>query len=282
MSDESSAVLEHFLFVMPYLNELSSADVGVAVSDREKYLLYKPGRRLDLKVTVGMPLKPGTAIVRAMEEKRRVVIRGASAASGGLPYIGTAYPIFDATGEVVGGAVLTESVERQEALRKMAASLTDSISLLASTTEEISAQTEEIAAVSSKLAVIAKESQARARETNQVLGLIKNIAGQTNLLGLNAAIEAARVGDAGRGFGVVAEEIRKLATDSADSIKKIDDIMRTIQADSDNNYSQLSHVNEVLAEIATAITNVAGAVQQAGGLAHQLDAMAEELGKDHK
>jgi hypothetical protein len=276
---EKIGVLQHFLHVMPFLNELSINGVSVAVTDREKYLYYKPSQKLDLKITPGTPLKPGTAIVRAMEEKRRAVVRG-DRATFGLPYIAVAYPIIDHDGSVVGGAVVIESVERQDELKEMAVRLSDSIGVLASTTQQISAQTQEIAAVSSRMAGVAQESEKRVKETDQVLGLIKSIAGQTNLLGLNAAIEAARVGEAGRGFGVVAEEIRKLATGSAESIKKIDEIIRAIQTDSTDTYRQLSQVNEVISQIADAVTHVAGAVQQAGEMAQQLDVMAENLSKD--
>ncbi|WP_373657656.1 hypothetical protein SPACI_018530 [Sporomusa acidovorans DSM 3132] len=64
------------------------------------------------------------------------------------------------------------------------------------------------------------------KELNNILDFIQTISGETNLLGLNAAIEAARVGDNGRGFAAVANEIRKLATYSADSVNKI---TRTLQ-----------------------------------------------------
>ena len=152
--------------------------------------------------------------------------------------------------------------------------------MLASTTEEISAQTEEVASVSANLSRLSQESSRRVKETDQVLGLIRSIAGQTNLLGLNAAIEAARVGDAGRGFGVVAEEIRKLAASSTDSIKKIEDIIRAIQKDSDSTARQFAQVNDVIGQVATAITHVAGAVEQAGSMAHELDELAEGLSRD--
>ena len=124
---------------------------------------------------------------------------------------------------------------------------------------------------------VTRDSQGRVQETDQVIGFIKNIAGQTNLLGLNAAIEAARVGDQGRGFGVVAQEIRKLAIDSADSIKKIDAIIKSIQADSNQTNSQTEHINAVLGEIANAITQVTAAVQEANDQARKLGVMADDL-----
>lgn len=66
-------------------------------------------------------------------------------------------------------------------------------------------------------------------EIGNIIELIEGIAGQTNLLALNAAIEAARAGDAGRGFSVVAEEIRGLAADSTSATDQISSILKQIQ-----------------------------------------------------
>ena len=276
---EVNLVLEKFLHVMPLLGAMFSTDIGVAVTDREKYLLYKSGRQLDLKITAGTTLKAGTAIVRAMNENRRVSVRG-DKATFGLPYIATAVPIHDDNGAVVGGAVIIESVDQQDRLKEMAEKLADSTSTLASTSQEISAQTEEISAVSRAMSLAANQSQNRLKETDQVVGLIKAIAGQTNMLGLNAAIEAARVGEQGRGFGVVAEEIRKLAASTGDSIKQIEATLRTIREDSGKNYEQACRIDEVMPQIAQAITQVAGTVQDVNEMARSLNQMAEDLTKN--
>lgn len=281
MSEEKDVILEHFRYVMPFLNDLSIKEIGVGLTDREKYLLYKPGKDLDMKAWPGMPLKPGSAVAQAMEEKRRVVMRGDERIFG-MPYIAVACPISEASGEIIGCAVISEAVELQDTLKNMAANLADHISLLASTTEEISAQSEEIAALCSSLAKESLASQSRVNQTNQVIGLIRDIADQTNLLGLNAAIEAARVGDMGRGFGVVAEEIRKLATSSATSIKEAGTIINAVQADSSQVCKSLSQINEAISQIATAITNVAGTVQQTSSLAERLQSMADSLSIDSK
>jgi methyl-accepting chemotaxis protein len=88
----------------------------------------------------------------------------------------------------------------------------------------------------------------RVQDVDKVLTVISDIADQTNLLALNAAIEAARAGEAGRGFAVVADEVRKLAEKTMNATKEVAEVLSGIQRDTEHN---VATVDATVAEMMT-------------------------------
>ena len=102
-----------------------------------------------------------------------------------------------------------------------------------------------------------KELGQQAESIGGVMNVISDIADQTNLLALNAAIEAARAGEAGRGFAVVADEVRKLAEKTMDATKEVGGNIQAIQHSARTNIDEVTNAVQNIGE-ATELANASG------------------------
>jgi len=100
-----------------------------------------------------------------------------------------------------------------------------------------------------------------ARRTGEIVGMIEDIAFQTNMLALNASVEAAKAGEAGRGFSVVAEEVRKLAQRSSQAAQEVGELLESSARQIGEGMTRITAVDLTLGDIAQGIRDVAGTLQ---------------------
>ncbi len=140
---------------------------------------------------------------------------------------------------------------------------------------------------------VIQQLEAESRNIGSVLDVIKSIAEQTNLLALNAAIEAARAGEQGRGFAVVADEVRTLAGRTQDSTQEIEEMIIRLQSGTNNavkvmasgkemtqvGVDQAAAAGEALQTINAAVERISSMNTQIAGAAEEQSTVTEEINR---
>lgn len=167
---------------------------------------------------------------------------------------------------------------------KNSADLASAVQMAAAGMEEMTASVGEIAASAASAADLAMRVAGMAEETNRTMGdlheqsgaiqeiiqMILQIANQTHLLALNATIEAERAGESGRGFRVVAKEVKHLAEETARATVSITDRVRTMRERTETAVDSVAGINEEIRRIRETQTTIAGAVEEQRAVAAEI------------
>lgn len=265
-SDEIGAMASA---VKVFKDNMIKADRLAAEKEAENEVKMRRARALD-------------ELTRTFETKVAELVSGLSSASA----------VMEGTAQSMSSTA--SATNRQAAVVAAASEQTSTnVQTVASATEELTSSIAEIGRQVTQSTAIAARAVDSARRTGEtarslaegaqkigdVVTLIQSIAEQTNLLALNATIEAARAGEAGRGFAVVASEVKSLAGQTAKATTEISEQIAAIQSASDETVAAIHGVVDVIAEIDQIGIAIASAIEEQGSATKEIARSVQEAAR---
>jgi hypothetical protein len=269
------AAFDHFA---PLLAEMFPGGVLLYTTNLKTFTRRQPSKLFDLPaVQVGDTIKEGDIALKSIQTKKSTVVEF-DAGKYGTPVVVVNYPLFNEEGtELVGtfGMIIPKKISFQ--LRSMSENLSNGLDGISAAIEELTASASQIHENEQVLNTDIKGIISLSDEINNVSVFIREIADETKMLGLNAAIEAARAGDAGRGFGVVADEIRKLSEQSKSTVPQIKELTDNIKASIDKVIEKSNSSLHSSEEQAAASQEITASIEEITSMAEELNGIAIQL-----
>ncbi len=269
----NNEIINAFDMLIPYISHFFNDDVSFALTDSEKYLKVVNCSKLVFKINPMDPIPNGGAIREAINSGK-VVIKDVPESVYGVPFKSFAIPVIN-NGNIEGVIVAGKSIKIRNSTIEASSELSEALKQMSMTINTINSGIQDVASKNSNLLAMTNETKSKTDDTGEILRFVQKVSSQTNLLGLNAAIEAARAGELGKGFSVVAEEIRKLSTSTSDSVVKIDSFLRNIEKSISEISDSLKESNNTFQNQATALEEITDSIKEIHSIANKL----EELSK---
>ncbi|MGX4585915.1 methyl-accepting chemotaxis protein [Paenibacillus chitinolyticus] len=262
-------LIRAFVKVAPLLSSLNHDDITIGIYDTEKLIINIPGKTFSLNVSPGDPLMEGDIVTNAIRNNTPLTAVVPKELFG-FPLAARAIPLHDEQGRVIGGVGMGTSLEKANKLFEMAESFS---AIVEQTTASIGDISRSVSNLTDRVTDVTHQMQdvsSSAQQIGKISAVVKEISDQSNMLGLNAAIEAARAGEVGRGFSVVADEIRKLATSSKENVDQINGITKNIQ-------ELLLRLNHAFSDIYTLTDTQSKAIREFSATIQEISTKAEDL-----
>lgn len=269
-------LLEAFKMVMPYLPHFFEDEISVALTDTKQFLVNQACDSIPLKSVYGDPIPPSGAGSKAISTKR-AVIQEVPKEVYGTPFKSYAVPLKGTDGEVIGAVMLARNIERSKKLSHISQQMAQTYKQVNDASCELLSEIQELANINQDILEKSIQATEQTHGTTEILKFIEKISTQSNLLGLNASIEAARAGEAGRGFQVVAEEIRKMSLNTTESIKKISHVLAEISTSIQDISNEMGNSNEMFQKQINVLEEITASFEEMDQTVHDIEDMSQKI-----
>lgn len=260
--------------LIPYMQLFFEDEIAFTISSTECFLKVVNSANIKMNANPGDTLRPGGAAyecIKARKPMSTIVPKEVF----GVEIKAIGIPVKDDCGTIVGSIVLVKSLKRHYEILNLSRALSMSLNDLSEGSNMISTGIESAVQANDKILAEVQKAEASAKDTDEVIGFVKKVASQTNLLGLNAAIEASRAGEQGKGFSVVANEIRKLSNTSNTSINQINNTLDKIKSSVNKISGSIELTTDTFKGHLSEIQQMNASIQELNSMAIQLKNMAE-------
>ncbi|WP_285858989.1 methyl-accepting chemotaxis protein [Paenibacillus sp. MER 99-2] len=271
-------IVQALIAVMPYFRVAMRQDVTLSIIDHEKFLYFSAGESLkQLKYQAGDPLLESNVNFRDLKGGTEKRWDHYPKELFGIPFDVAFIPIKDTQGNILALLNILYSMDDQDQLQQLMDAADNLTNQLMDSVQHVAAHSEELSATTEEILNNSKEAVQKSGNVNQVASFIREISEQTNLLGLNAAIEAARVGEAGAGFGVVAKEIRKLSVDTKDATTRIEESLLAVRQSIQGMENEIGEISASSQEQAELVNNFMTTIDELNSTNQQLKQFIDKI-----
>lgn len=258
-----SPVLQAIIKVAPYIPLFIDEPVSVAITNRTGFIFNQPCAEIPVACELGAPFPAGATPLMVIEDGERRV-REVPPHVYGVPFMSYAIPLRE-DGAVVGCLMIAKSVEKIRSVKDAIANLSQEVEQVVCAVNEITEDVQVASASNQQVYGLMDNLLSEMQRMNEILGAINKISNSTKILGLNASIEAARAGAAGKGFSVVAREIERLSDNTTESAQTIGTMLTGIE-------TQVNGMSEKTKEATDAFTQQAASLQEIAATIQNLNA----------